>query len=59
MTATADQAGAEVQAGLPATSPGLDAVFTAQAGLVADMDVVAGALYGRGGQAAQESTESR
>jgi acyl-CoA dehydrogenase len=41
------------------TSPWLDAVYAAQAGLVADMDLVADALYGRGGQAAQESTESR
>ena len=39
------------------TSLGLDAVCAAQAGLIADMDLVADALYGRGGPASRESTE--
>ncbi len=41
------------------TSLQFDAVRTAQAGLIADMDLVADALYGRGGSASQESTEPR
>jgi alkylation response protein AidB-like acyl-CoA dehydrogenase len=41
------------------TSLGLDAVRTAQSGLIADMDLVADALYGRGGSASQESTGPR
>ena len=36
------------------TSLGLDAVHAAQAGLVADMDSVADALYGRHGSPAEQ-----
>jgi hypothetical protein len=38
-------------------SPGLDAAVAAQSGLLADMDQVAGALYGRSGPAS--ATEAR
>jgi alkylation response protein AidB-like acyl-CoA dehydrogenase len=57
--------GAGSTAALPAGTQGdgaglqLDAVFAAQAGLIADMDLVADALYGRGDSSSQESTESR
>jgi alkylation response protein AidB-like acyl-CoA dehydrogenase len=53
-------AGADDRGVIPlGASVGLDAVHTAQAGLIADMDLVADALYGRGGPASQESTEPR
>jgi hypothetical protein len=55
----AQPAGTRADPGIPGTSPTLDAAFTAQAGLIADMDLVADALYGRGGPVAQESAESR